>query len=95
MAGPSAGLDDFAVRGTPECFHAVEGLNELLAILKGHTEQAGGEAVGCAGVGGEDAHAVKVAGGPEGVRVDEVVVAHTVHDVVALVVAACATSSTA
>ena len=53
-----------------------------------HTEQAGGEAVGCAGVGGEDAHAVEVAGGPEGVRVDEVMVAHAVHDVVALVVAA-------
>ena len=75
MVGPSAGLDDFAVRGTPEGFHAVEGLDELLAILKGHTEQAGGEAVGCAGVGGEDAHAVNVAGGPEGIRVDEVMVA--------------------
>ena len=66
MVGPSAGLDDFAVRGTPEGFHAVEGFDELLAILKGHTEQAGGEAVGCAGVGGEDAHAVEITGGLAG-----------------------------
>ena len=31
--------------GVHQSFYAVEGLDELLAILKGHTEQAGGEAV--------------------------------------------------
>ena len=88
MVRPAAGAYNIAVRRAPEGLHAVEGLDELLTILKGHTGQAGGEAVGRAGVGGEDADAVEVAGGPEGVRVDEVVVAHAVHDVVALVVAA-------
>ena len=74
MVRPAAGAYNIAVRRAPEGLHAVEGLDELLTILKGHTEQAGGEAVGRAGVRGEDADAVEVAGGPEGVRVDEVVV---------------------
>ena len=84
VVGPSAGLDDFAVRCTPEGFHAVEGLDELLAILKGHTEQAGGEAVGCAGVGGEDAHADEGALQAPGLsglchHLHGVALAHTAH----------------
>ena len=88
MLAPPAGGDHFAIGGAPEGFHAVQRFYELLALFQRQTEQAGGQAVGHTGVRSQHAHAVKVGGGPEGGRVDEVVVAHTVHNVVALVVAA-------
>ena len=85
---PSAGLDDLPTGGAPESLDAVEALDDGLALFQRHAEQAGGQAVGDAGIGGQYAHAVKVGGGPEGGGVDEVVVAHTIDKVVALIVAA-------
>ena len=85
---PSAGLDDLPIGGAPESLDAVEALDDGLTFFQRHTEQAGGQAVGNAGIGGQHAHTVKVDGGPEGGGVDEVVVAHTIDKIVALIVAA-------
>ena len=85
---PSAGLDDLPIGGAPESFDAVEALDDGLAFFQRHAEQAGGQAVSDAGIGGQHTHAVKVSGGPEGGGVDEVVVAHTIDKIVALIVAA-------
>ena len=88
MLAPPAGGDHFAIGGAPESFHAVQRFHELLALFQRQAEQAGGQAVGHTGVRSQHAHAVKVGGGPEGGRVDEVVVAHTIDKIVALIVAA-------
>ena len=85
---PSAGLDDLPIGGAPESLDAIEALDDGLTFFQRHAEQAGGQAVGDTGIGGQHAHAVKVGGGPEGGGVDEVVVAHTIDEVVALIVAA-------
>ena len=85
---PSAGFDDLPIDGAPEGLDAVEALDNGLAFFQRHAEQAGGQAVGDAGIGGQHTHAVKVSGGPEGGGVDEVVVAHTIDKIVALIVAA-------
>ena len=85
---PSAGLDDLPIGGAPESLDAIEALDDGLAFFQRHAEQAGGQAVGDAGIGGQHAHAVKVGGGPKGGGVDEVVVAHTIDKIVALIVAA-------
>src|SRR5699024_1351128 len=57
-------------------------------LFKGHAENAGGQAVGQPRVGAEDGDGGEIIGGPEGVRVDDVVVADPVHRVKTLVVAA-------
>lgn len=62
--------------------------SQLPALLQGHQEQRRGKAVGKAGVRAEDADAAPEFRGHPCGGVDDVVVSHAVHGVVALIVAA-------
>ena len=88
VAVPAAGGGGLLVRCAPHGLYAVQRFHQLLSFFQRHTEQGSGQAVCHAGVRAQHGDAVVVGSGPQGVRVDDVVVALAVHHKVALVVAA-------